>query len=104
MPTYIVRLSEEPRRIVFLGRADSLDSLGLVVDEVIDPYMCDYATVPDGSGVMWPGDHDRIGVYGPNLEAESKDEKEDISGVQFTEDMQRAFGAGKLKWRSLKDC
>lgn len=63
MKTYLVRMIED-QQLVGIIVANSIEFLRDCVDEVIDPNICEYATMPEG-GIHWSNRAPRIPVQGP---------------------------------------
>ena len=52
MATYLVRL-QESNELVGIFWADNLKALGWLIDEAVDPFICEYKKLPYG-GIFWP--------------------------------------------------
>lgn len=75
MPNFLVRVIENQEAVGFFAVED-LDELAILVDEVTDPSICEYAEIGSGS-VIWEGaarkvpdpDHDWDNESRPMLDA-----------------------------------
>lgn len=101
MATYIVRLINKPRELVYFGAAESIQNLFWTVDEAADPCDCEYAVVNDG-GLCWLNAGTGVLFGGKDDDSEP----ENLAGASFTEALSLSLYApdrlNRLTWRKMK--
>jgi hypothetical protein len=102
MPTYLVRTIDE-HDLVGIFVASSLLELALLIDEGLDPGICEYLRIGAG-GIMWTGPAVAIPVPSSGDDAIS-DDPIPWSEATFTEGWEEplhGYGPSKGKWKPLE--
>jgi len=101
MAAYIVRL-EKNQEIVGIFNAETPYNLFWLIDECVDPGLCEYARMPPG-GIMWPKGGEWVVESELGSEAPETDEPS-LSGARFSESwfvFTAGFGERRLRWKAI---